>query len=376
MIYFDNAATTYPKPDSVVRGLSEAARYFGGNPGRSGHAMSMRTAAMVYDTRKKAAELFNLQAENVVFTLNCTHALNMAIKGAVRPRGHVVLSCLEHNSVLRPVYALSKTAGVSYSVVRPERTDEETVQAFERQITPQTQAIICTHASNLSGKIMPVERLSDLCRARGILLIVDAAQSAGVLPIDLKRLGRCVVCMAGHKGLYGASGTGMMLLGDGVSLSTILEGGTGSVSNQLEQPDFMPDRFESGTVNTAGIFSLSRGMDFVRRHGINWIYRHEMAACIQIFGALTRNPNLRVLDPGFRVGTHVPVISFVHNGMDSGEVGERLNRAGIAVRSGLHCAPLAHEFYHSHETGAVRISPSAFTTRQDTETLIREVKKM
>ena len=376
MIYFDNAATTYPKPNSVVQSLSSAARHFGGNPGRSGHEMSMRAAAMVYDTRKKAAALFNVQPENVIFTLNCTHALNMAIKGAVKPGGHVVMSCLEHNSVLRPVYALEKGAGVTSSIVEPGLTDEQVVQAFEHQITPKTEAIICTHASNLSGRIMPVERLAALCRARGLTFIVDAAQTAGVLPIDVKRLGKCIVCMAGHKGLYGVTGTGIMLLGDGVELSTLLEGGTGSISTELEQPEFMPDRFESGTVNTVGILSLNRGMDFVRKRGISWIYRHEMATCMPIFKALEHNPHIRVLDPEFRVGAHVPVISFVHNSMDSGEVGERLNRAGIAVRSGLHCAPLAHKFYRSHETGAVRISPSVFTTRQDVDALIREIKKM
>ena len=376
MIYFDNAATTYPKPSAVVQGLAEAARNYGGNPGRSGHAMSMRAAAMVYDTRKKAAEFFDAEPENVVFTLNCTHALNMAIKGAVSPGGHVIVSCLEHNSVLRPVYALGQTSGVTYSVVAPAKTDELTVQAFEQQITPKTQAVICTHASNLTGKIMPIEKLAALCRARNLLLIVDAAQSAGILPVSVRNLGRCVVCMAGHKGLYGATGTGMMILGDGVELGTILEGGTGSVSGELEQPKFLPDRFESGTVNTVGILSLSRGMDFVKRHGISWIYRHEMASCMQVFNTLRQNPNIRILDPSFRVGGHVPVLSFVHECMDSGDVGERLNRAGIAVRSGLHCAPLAHEFYGSRETGAVRISPSVFTTARDTEALVRELKKM
>lgn len=376
MIYFDNAATTYPKPYSVVQGVSTAVRRFGGNPGRSGHEMSLRTASMVYDTRKKASEFFNVQPENVIFTLNCTHALNMAIKGAVKPGGHVILSCLEHNSVLRPVYAMSQTAGVAYSIVEPEPTEEQTLQAFEHQITPKTEVIICTHASNLSGKIMPIERLATLCRNRNLLLIVDAAQSAGILPINVKRMGRCVICMAGHKGLYGVTGTGMMLLGEDVELSTLLEGGTGSVSNDLEQPGFTPDRFESGTVNTVGILSLNRGMDFVKNRGINWIYRHEMAICMPIFNALKRNPHIRVLDPEFRVGSHVPVLSFVHDHMDSAEIGERLNKAGIAVRSGLHCAPLAHKFYRSHETGAVRISPSAFTNREEADALIHEINKM
>ncbi len=376
MIYFDNAATTYPKPQTVVKSMETAVRNFGGNPGRSGHAMSMRTATMIYNTRKKAAEFFHTQPENVIFTLNCTHALNMAIKGAVKPGGHVITSCLEHNSVLRPLYSLSQTSGVTYSIVNPAQVDELTLQAFEHQITPKTQVIVCTHASNLTGKIMPIERLANLCRDRGILLIIDAAQSAGVLPIDVQKLGRCIVCMAGHKGLYGATGTGMMILGENIELSTLLEGGTGSVSSELEQPEFLPDRFESGTLNTVGIFSLNRGMDFVRKRGLNWIYRHEMAISMQIFNSLRDHPHIRLLDSGFRVGTHVPVLSFVHEKLDSGEVGERLNQAGIAVRSGLHCAPLAHEFYGTLGTGAVRISPSVFTTDRDVKTLIRELKKL
>lgn len=376
MIYLDNAATTYPKPYSVVQGVVSAVKNYGGNPGRSGHAMSLRAAALVYETRKRAAAFFGAEPENVIFTSNCTHALNMAIKGAVPPGGHVVLSALEHNAVLRPVYAMSQNAGVTYSFALPAATEQGTVQAFERQITAKTAAIICTHASNLSGRIMPIEALASLCRAKGITFIVDAAQSAGVLPIDVSRLGRCVVCMAGHKGLYGITGTGMMLLGGGVELSTIIEGGTGSVSGQLEQPDFTPDRFESGTVNTVGIMSLKKGMEFVSRLGMARIYRHEMSLCMAAFEALRCNPATAPIDPSFGFGTHAPVLSFTHNSLDSAAVGERLNRAGIAVRSGLHCAPLAHEFYHTKNGGAARLAPSAFTSKQEMEYLIRQIKKL
>lgn len=277
---------------------------------------------------------------------------------------------------MRPVYALSKTAGVTYSVVSPAKTDELTIRAFEEQLTPKTSVIICTHASNLSGKIMPVEKLARLCTAKGILLIVDAAQTAGVLPVHVENLGRCVVCMAGHKGLYGVTGTGMMLLGKDVELNTLLEGGTGSVSNELGQPDFLPDRFESGTVNTVGILSLSKGMDFVNKRGIDRLYRHEMSLCKPVFRALQSNPNIRLLDPVFAESTHVPVLSFVHSELDSGDIGERLNKANIAVRSGLHCAPLAHELYGSHETGAVRVSPGAFSDMQSINAFIRQMNKM
>lgn len=376
MIYLDNAATTYPKPNSVVQGIVSAVRHYGGNPGRSGHAMSLRAADMVYETRKKAAELFRAEPENIIFTGNCTHALNMAIKGAVAPGSHVIISALEHNAVLRPVYAMSQNAEVTYSFALPAVLPEDTVRAFERLITPETTAIICTHASNLSGKIMPIEALASLCEARGLAFIVDAAQSAGVLPIDVSRLGRCVVCMAGHKGLYGTTGTGMMIPGGGIELSTIMEGGTGSLSAQLEQPDFTPDRFESGTVNTVGILSLKKGMEFISRRGLEHIYRHEMALCQPVFEAILCNPRLRAVDSSFAYGTHVPVLSFTHMELGSTEVGERMDRVGIAVRSGLHCAPLAHEFYHTKESGAVRISPSAFTTKSDMDYLVRQIKKL
>ena len=375
MIYFDNAATTYPKPRSVVKSLSEAADSFGGNPGRSGHTLSLRTAEMVYGVRKKAAEFFDLEPERVIFTLNCTHALNLAIKGALRPGDHVVTSCLEHNSVLRPLHTLEKR-GVEYTVVSPGAGDAATLQAFAAAVKPGTAAIVCTHGSNLTGKILPVEKIAVLCKERGLLLIVDAAQSAGLLPLSVDKLGRCVVCTAGHKGLYGVSGTGMMLLGKGVTLSTLTEGGTGSVSANLDQPDFLPDRFESGTVNTIGICSLGKGLDFVKGRGLSRIYRHEMGICLQLFRALEANKNLRVLDPSFGVGTHLPVLSFVHKRLDCGEVGARFDRAGIAVRSGLHCAPLAHRFYGTEKTGAVRLSPGAFTGKAETEALLKEIKKM
>ena len=376
LIYFDNAATTYPKPDAVAQAASMAVRHFGGNPGRSGHDFSMRAGNMVYKTRKKAAAFFHAETEKVIFTVNCTQALNMALKGLLKKGDHVVTSVLEHNSVYRPLYALAGERGITVSYAEPGLTEDETVEHFEQLFTPKTSVVVCTHASNVSGKIMPIQKLADLCRKKKAVLVVDAAQSAGVLPIDVSSLGKCVVCMAGHKGLYGATGTGLMILGDDVSLSTVLEGGTGSVSNEMQQPDFLPDRFESGTLNTVGIFTLSKGLDFVENRSIGRLYQHEMSLALLVADAVRQNKNLRLLDPAFGFGTHVPVVSFTHASRESTEIGEQLNRAGIAVRAGLHCAPLVHRFYGSSANGAVRLSPGAFNKKSEAEFVAKQVKML
>lgn len=376
MIYFDNAATTFPKPQTILPAVRDAIQRYGGNPGRSGHKISLQTAEKVYEARKKAAAFFHAEPENTVFAMNCTHALNMAIKGVMKDGGHVVTSCLEHNSVLRPLHALSGDGKVTYTVADVMGDEDEIVSNIEREFRPDTKAVVITHASNVIGKIMPVERIAAVCRSRHAKLVVDAAQTAGILPIDVQKMGIHVLCMAGHKGLYGTTGTGLMILNDIEPLGTIMEGGTGSVSGSLDQPEFNPDRYESGTLNTCGILSLSAGMDFVQQKGIAALYRHELGTCRFIHQELKKMDGVVLYQDEIIPGKSAPIVLFNVEGLTSMETTEALNQMGFALRGALHCAPLVHEKLGTSEIGAVRFSPGAFNTAAQAVMFIDRLKKI
>lgn len=374
MIYFDNAATTFPKPRRVTRAVCEAMERYGANPGRSGHKLSLDTAARVYECREAAAELFGAEVDQVVFTSNCSHALNIAIKGALRQGDHVIISDLEHNSVLRPVHALARRELISYSVAETGPDDDATVAAFEALITDRTRLIACTHASNAFGIRLPVERLCEMAHRHEILFLVDAAQTAGVLPIDVKRTGIDFLCTAGHKCLYGPSGTGLLITPFGEYLSPLMEGGTGSASAQYDMPDIIPDRLECGTVNTAGILGLGAGLSFVREKGIGALHRQETRLCTEIDRQLRAMPRAILYTPPFSQDRNVPVISFNLEEMSSEELTEKLSAGGFALRGGLHCAPLAHRKMATLELGAARISVGAMNTMQQAEQLCMAVR--
>lgn len=377
MIYFDNAATSFPKPPCVCRAAQAAIRVYGGNPGRSGHQLSMQTAEKIYNVREAVAEFFGAQPENVIFTLNCTMALNLAIKGLLANGGHVITSSLEHNSVIRPLYALQKEGRANYSIAAVNEMDpEETIRNFRALIRSDTRAILCTAASNLTGTILPLRRLAALCREFGLLFLVDAAQGAGVLPLRMDEIGIDVLCTAGHKGLYGTTGTGLLILREGLLPDTILEGGTGSTSLELEQPDFLPDRLESGTVNTVGILALGAGMRFVKRLTPAEIYRYEFGLCQTVWQELAAMPHIELLTQSFRFGEKAPIVSFNVKGQDSANIASYLSRKGFALRGGFHCAALAHRQLGTTTQGAVRFSPSHFNTAQQTELFLSEIKKI
>ncbi len=376
MDYFDNAATTYPKPSGVLPALHQAVRQYGGNPGRSGHRISLQTAEKVYEIRKKAAMLFHAEAENTIFTSNCTHALNLAIKGLLKDGDHVVTTCLEHNSVLRPLHALSEAGVIRYSVADAMGEDDEILANLKQEITPQTKAMVITHASNVIGKVMPIREIGELCRSHGIKLIVDAAQSAGVLPIDMEQMGIHILCTAGHKGLYGTTGTGLLLMRETEPLTPLTEGGTGSQSNSLDQPLFHPDRYESGTVNTCGILALSAGIDFVNRKGISTLYRHELGLCRYFAEQLQQIAGITLYAPLPTPQKQVPIVLFNLDGISSMVTAGALDRGGFALRGGLHCAPLVHQKLGTQEQGAVRFSPGAFNTMEQTDRLIKYLKKI
>lgn len=378
MIYLDNAATTYPKPAPVRQAVTEAMIQYGANSGRSGYAMSMDTAAKIYECREKACRLFHADTpENVVFTLNCTHGLNMAIKGLLRRGDHVVISDLEHNAVVRPLERMAKMGAIRYSVAHAVPCDpERTVRNFESKITPYTRAIICTHASNVFGVVLPIEALGRLAKRRGLLFLVDAAQSAGIFPIDMQAMHIDALCMPGHKGLYGPMGTGMLITSHGKEMRTIIEGGTGSVSSNLEQPDFMPDRFESGTENTCGIIGLSAGLSFVEEQGIDTIAGHKYELMQMLYHGLSENKNVTLYAPEPKPPYIGPLLSFNVEGMPSELVAQKLDEYGICVRAGLHCAPLAHRAFGTSKGGAVRVCPSVFTTAEEINTFLSVTGKI
>ena len=369
MIYFDSAATTLEKPGAVPRASAWAMTHLA-SPGRGGHAPGMGAADLMYRMREQAARLFHAgDPERVVLTCNATHGLNIAIRSLVRPGGTAVISGYEHNAVTRPLHAIPE---VKIKVAAGPLFDSDGVYAaFERAITPGVDAVVCNHVSNVFGFIQPVERIARLCRDRGVPLIVDASQSAGVLPVDLEGWGAAFVAMPGHKGLYGPQGTGLLLCG--VEAQPLLFGGTGSLSARQDMPDFLPDRLEAGTHNVCGAAGLLEGMKFVSRTGAARIHRHERDLVCRMMDRLERIPGVTVFRGG---GNQSGLCSAVVGGMDCEEMGEALAKRGIAVRAGLHCAPLAHQTAGTQDTGTIRFSFSAFNRPDQVERAAAVVREL
>lgn len=377
MIYLDNAATTFPKPQSVVKSVVDAVKIYGGNPGRSGHSLSMRTSEKIFHVRESIGKFFGLNPEQVVFTSNCSHALNMAIKGVMASGGHIITSTLEHNSVMRPLFAMKRKGIIDYDCAMVYEGDvEATLKSFASLIRPNTKAIVCTHASNVTGLILPIKELGELCHQAGLTFIVDGAQSAGVLPVNLKDMKIDIFCTAGHKGLYGTTGTGLMLLGSDIAMDTIMEGGTGSASVQPQQPDFLPDRYESGTINTVGILSVGAGLSHISGIGLSRVYEHEFELCHYFYEQISYMQQIKTYHYYYEKGKFAPIALFNVGKMPSSDVVAALSARGICVRGGLHCSPAAHRTLGTEPSGAVRVSPSIFNTKRDMMTLLRELKQI
>ncbi|MCI8915396.1 MAG: aminotransferase class V-fold PLP-dependent enzyme [Oscillospiraceae bacterium] len=368
MIYLDSAATTLEKPGAVPRAAAWAMTHLA-SPGRGGHAPGMGAAKLMYDMREQAARLFHVgDPEQVVLTYNATHGLNIAIRSLVKPGGTVVISGYEHNAVTRPLHAIP---GVTVKVAAGPLFDPDGVYAaFEREVTPGVDAVICNHVSNVFGFIQPVDRIARLCRERGVPLIVDASQSAGALSVDLEGWGAAFVAMPGHKGLYGPQGTGLLLCGG--DAQPLLHGGTGSLSVSQEMPDFLPDRLEAGTHNVCGAAGLLAGLRFVSRTGPGRIHAHERALVRRFMDRLEGAPGVRV----FRGEAQSGLCSVILDGLDCEETGEALARRGVAVRAGLHCAPLAHRTAGTQDTGTVRFSFSAFNRPDQADRAAAAVRRL
>ena len=375
MIYLDNGATSFPKPLSVRQNVDISLKKFSANPGRSGHSLSLRAAKEIFECRKRLKELFNVNSEEeIIFTENCTMALNTVIFGLLNEGDHVLISSMEHNSVTRPLESL-KDKGVTYSTFDYSYDDNETVDNVRNLIKPETKLVICTHASNVFGFRFPIERICALCHAYGILFCVDSAQSAGVFDIDVGTNQYDFVCMSGHKSLYGPMGTGVLILNNR-NLKPLLYGGTGTESVKKSQPEGLPEKFESGTQNMNGISGLKAGVDFVKNRGIKNIYNHEYKLAKRLFNGLANNRKVITYNKSFDYGKVAPVVSFNIDGVYSEDLVAKLNKYGIMTRGGLHCSPLAHTTMNTIESGTVRVVPGAFNTINDINYLLNVIRKL
>lgn len=371
IVNFDNAATTFPKPVSVRNTVNSAVARLT-SPGRGGHPLGMRTSEAVYSARETVADFFGGEPENVVFTHNCTYALNMAIQGIMINGGHLIISNMEHNSVARPASRLLNTGKISLSIAEVYPESEKTVESFRRLIRKDTKAIVCTVASNVTGQIMPVAELGKLCKSRNIALIADAAQGAGTLDIKLSQ-GINIICTAGHKGLYGITGTGLLVSDGKFPITPIIQGGTGSGSRNLEQPVLLPESLESGTVGAVGIMSVKAGMEFVKKIGMEKIISHEDRICRRFINELEKNPKVTVYRN--KSAKYAPIVSFNVEGHSSEAVAEILAKEGYCLRAGFHCAALAHSALGT-DKGTVRFSPSVFSKEQDAVALANLVNSI
>ena len=373
MIYLDNAATTRTKPPAVARAVLEALSSYG-NCGRGGHQGALSAARTIYETREKIAALLGCpRADHVCFTQNSTQALNIAVCGLLRPGDHVISTDLEHNSVLRPLYRL-RDAGAAVDFVPADSRGRLDCGGFERLLRPETKAIVCTHASNLTGDAVDIARVGRFAREHGLLFILDASQTAGVLPIDLAAMGIDVVCFTGHKSLMGPQGTGGLCLREGLEIRPFTVGGTGVQSYSEAQPGEYPTRLEAGTLNGHGLAGLSAALDFLSETGIARIHAHEDALARRVYKAVRDLPGVTVYGD-FSAPVRAPVVTLNLGDLDSAEVSDELaERFGIATRPGAHCAPRLHRALGTEEQGAVRFSWSYFNTEEETAAAAEAVR--
>lgn len=378
MIYLDNSATTFPKPASVYKAVNSAMQGFGANPGRSGHKMSIKSAEEVFKCREAVARFYNIkQLENIAFTQNCTYALNTVIKGYLKDDDNVVVSELEHNSVLRPLQVMNST-GITYTPVEVVHGDfNATIDNFRKAINEKTRLFVITHASNVTGTILPIARITALAHQYNIKVLVDTAQSSGVLPIDVEDMNIDFLASAGHKGLFGAMGTGILYIREPDDIPPLVCGGTGSSSIEIMQPTVVPDKYESGTCNMPAICGLRKGIEFVERTTVNRIFNHEFSLLMQLYNGLSRIKAVKLYTPKPEKEYQAPLLSFNIGDMHSEQVASILSeKYNIAVRAGIHCAPLAHKRLGTENQGTVRVSLSYFNKPSDINALVNAVRKI
>ncbi len=376
MIYLDNAATTLHKPPEVGQAILEAMGTLG-NAARGAHGGSLTAARKVFDTRVKLASFFGCSdPSRVIFTANSTEALNIAIFGTLKAGDHVISTDLEHNSVLRPLYALEREHGVDLDFVRADKRGCIDYGDFTRLIRPNTRAIVCTHASNLTGQQLDIARIGAIAKSHGLLFIVDASQTAGAVPIHMGHMSIDILCFTGHKGLYGPQGTGGLCIADGVEIAPWKRGGSGIHSYDTQQPEEYPTRLEAGTLNSHGIAGLSAALDFLNRIGIERIAAKESVLMRRFYDGVNRIDGVTVYGD-FESENRCAIVALNVRDYDSGAVADALSEQyGIATRSGAHCAPRLHRALGTREQGAVRFSFSWFNTEEEVDAAIQAVREI
>ena len=384
MIYLDHAATGFPKPRAVTDAVTTCLLRYGGNPGRGAHALSLSAARVVYDCRERLAEFFGVSdPSRVIFTLNTTQALNVALKGLLRKGDHVLISNLEHNAVSRPLFRMEEEGRIlvsSFNALRENSKEggEALCAELARKMLPNTRMVVCTMASNLCSVRLPIRGIAALCRARGVLLVVDGAQGAGHEPISVDEWGIGALCVPGHKGLLGPQGCGALLLGKGVLPDTLCEGGNGVFSLERDMGDQLPERYEAGTLPTPAIAGLSAGIRILERIGLSYVDDYERFLYRRLRERLENTEGVTLYAPEWEGA----ILLFNLIGVSPDEVGARLNEAGICVRSGYHCSALGHKTLQTEEGGAVRVSFGVSNRPSDVDALwksvcgiLRDVKK-
>jgi cysteine desulfurase family protein len=379
MIYFDNPATSWPKPPQVKEAMDRFMEEVGANPGRSGHFRSIEAARIVFETREALSVLFHVKdSSRIVFTLNATESINLALKGLLNPGGHVITSSMEHNSVMRPLRDLEKK-GIELSVIPCSNEGMLDPKEVERKIRSNTKMVVLNHGSNVTGTLLPIKEVGFITKRHDLLFLVDAAQTAGTCPIDVEREGIDLLAFTGHKSLYGPQGTGGLVIGERIQEKEMIplkQGGTGSRSEFEDQPDFLPDCFESGTPNGVGLAGLLAGVQFVLEKGVEEIRQNEMPLIEKLIKGLKEIPQVRLYGPENQ-GDRIATLSFNVAQRSPSEMASRLEKEfGILCRPGLHCAPAAHRTLGTFPEGTIRFGLSAFSTEAEIETAIQAVSQI
>jgi cysteine desulfurase family protein len=376
LIYMDNAATSYPKPNAVIQAMADYLNNIGANSGRSGHRLAIEAGRIVYETRETVAELFNISDPlRIVFCSNVTEALNLALRGFLNPGDGVITSSIEHNSVMRPLRALVDE-GVELTVVNCSSQGFLDPRDVKAAVKSNTKLIVLNHASNVAGSILPVAEVGEIAQEHDLVLLVDAAQTAGAYPIDVEAMNIDLLAFTGHKAMYGPQGTGGLYIREGIDLKPLKLGGTGSRSEEEYQPDFLPDKHESGTLNIVGLAGLGAGVRFVLSEGVDKIREREKKLTRKLLDGLMNVESVTVYG-GLDVQRQVGIISFNIKEISPSEVGFQLDEEyGILCRVGLHCAPAAHKTIGTFPTGTVRLSLSHFTTEEEIEETVEAVEKI
>ena len=374
-IYLDNAATSFPKPPAVVKAISDYLNHYGASPGRSAHSLSVKAAREVFETRQLLAGFFNLDSsERVVFSANATLALNIAIKGILKKGDHAIISQMEHNSVHRPLRYLERAGLIELSVADCDPTGFLDLNHFKTLFKPNTKLVAIIHGSNVSGTVQPISEAGHICKQNNAVFLVDAAQTAGFIPIDMQRDHIDILAFTGHKKLYGPPGIGGLCIGQGIMIETFIHGGSGSKSEFDSHPEIYPDRLEAGTPNTAGILGLRAGLEFVTRKGLDSIMRQQLGLTSLLNEELSKLDKIKLYGPA-RVENRLPLLSVNIEGFDPGALSHILDRDyGIMTRPGLHCAPMAHKTIGSFPHGTCRFSIGAFNTEEDILKTINAMK--